>query len=792
MALSEHVDTVVVGSGFGGSVSAYRLAEAGRRVVVLERGRPYPPGTFPRTPQEMGKAFWDPSQGRFGLFDVWRFSGFDSVVSSGLGGGSLIYANVLLRKDERWFVSEEPMPGGGYERWPISRADLDPHYDAVEKMIGASPYPLHAAPFEATPKTHAMITAAEKNGIDWHLPPLAISFSPGAGRPPAPGLPIETPPYGNLHGMPRRTCELVGECDIGCNVGAKNTMDHTYLSAAAHHGADIRTRCDVREISPLPGGGYEVLYLRHDTDTPGPRSTKRQPRHRITCDRLVLGAGAYGTTFLLLNNRAALPGLSGALGSRFSGNGDLLTFLLPKRQRAGQHGGRTPSAATDFDASHGPVITTALRVGDTVDGHGHEGRGFYIEDAGYPGFVDWLVESTDVTGNAFRFAEFLARWAVNRVLGSARSSFSSQIAELVGDGRVAAGSMPLLGMGRDIPDGVMKLADGYLDIDWNTRTSMQYFSRVRDTMRKLADTLDADYVDNPIWFFKRVVTVHPVGGSPMGRNPSEGVCDEFGEVFNHPGLFVADGAVMPGPVGTNPSLTIAAHADRMATHILEQPSSRPSRTGKNRAPAVRPAEAATALSFTEEMKGYVGFGESDPNTGLKAGRAVGQRLMFHLTITADDVGTFLAQPHHQARAEGWIEADGLGGRLPVKQGTFNLFVDGGQARTRRMLYRLYFKDGAGKPLTLSGRKEIRDDSPLDIWRDTSTLYYLLLDGHVDEAEEPAATVRGAGVLKILKRDFARQLTTFRVHGPDGPEALADFGRFFVGQLWDVYGPQLVR
>src|SRR5918995_2333131 len=116
-------DAIIVGSGFGGSVTAYRLAEAGLRVCVLERGKPYPPNSFPRSPYRMQRNFWDPSEGLYGMYNLWSFEGIEALVGSGLGGGSLIYANVLIRKDERWFVTEDLL-NGGYEDWPVTREEL--------------------------------------------------------------------------------------------------------------------------------------------------------------------------------------------------------------------------------------------------------------------------------------------------------------------------------------------------------------------------------------------------------------------------------------------------------------------------------------------------------------------------------------------------------------------------------------------------------------------------------------------------------------------------------------------
>jgi cholesterol oxidase len=775
-----HFDALIVGSGFGGSVSAYRLADAGLDVCLLERGRPYPPGSFADSPHEMARNFWDPSEGYFGLYDLWSFRGIEALVSSGLGGGSLIYANVLLRKDERWFVNED-LEHGGYESWPVTRADLDPHYDRVEAMIKPQRYPLEHAPYDTTAKTHALAAAAERVGRRAELPPLAVTFA-NEGRPPVPGERIEEQP--NLHGAPRYTCRLVGECDIGCNLGAKNTLDFNYLSAAKRAGAELRTGAEVRSFAPLDGGGFRISYVTH----PG------REEHTVGARRLVLSAGTLGSTFLLLKNRDAFPGLSPRLGSRFCGNGDLLTFAV--------------NTTEVTDPARGPVITSAIRYPDELDGEGDHGRGFYIEDAGVPGFVPWLVQSSEAPGSLRRAAMVAWRILRQRLTGDPDSNLSAEAAGILGDGRLSGRFLPLLGMGRDIPDGTMKLTKrGYLDVDWRTRKSGPYFDRLRAESRRLAEALGAEkFVDNPLWLLRRVITVHALGGCPMGRTPEEGVVDPRGRAFGCEGLHIADGSVMPGPVGPNPSLTIAALADRFADSIIEEEGG--PAAGRRAAQAVGPREAEAApagqvaggepgpegqvsVSFTEEMKGFVALGERDFDRGYRSGRESRTALMFHLTITAEDIDRFIDDRDHVAVAEGWVECAALGGRLPVERGAFNLFVDQEGDRSRkRMLYRLHFSDGAGDPLSLAGHKLIEDDPGFDLWRDTTTLFTRILRGHVAEAEvageEPE--VVASGIIHIHLGDFARQLTTFRCDPPTRLDALARFGALFAGDLWAVYGP----
>jgi len=200
----------------------------------------------------------------------------------------------------------------------------------------------------------------------------------------------------------------------------------------------------------------------------------------------------------------------------------------------------------------------------------------------------------------------------------------------------------------------------------------------------------------------------------------------------------------------------------------------------------------TTVRFTETMSGYATMGEINPERGDDQGRLDNTRLAFRLTISIDDVDRFVTDPEHAATAEGWVECEALGGRLPVSRGWFNLFVADSPV-SRQMRYRLWFRDAAGHPLTLRGQKRVGDDPGLDVWADTTTLFTQIVLGHVTEDQDAAAQVTAAGVLHIGIPAFARQLTTF--WAADGsPVArllgLVKFGDFFLGQLWKVYGRRL--
>jgi predicted acylesterase/phospholipase RssA len=212
-----------------------------------------------------------------------------------------------------------------------------------------------------------------------------------------------------------------------------------------------------------------------------------------------------------------------------------------------------------------------------------------------------------------------------------------------------------------------------------------------------------------------------------------------------------------------------------------------------RAPAEAPAADALSVSFTEEMAGAIALGEQDPDAGYRRAKEDGARSRFHLTIETDDVERMLEDRRHEAPARGWVDAPALGGRLPVEQGRFNLFVDVDGPRRKEMRYRLFFRDAAGHKLTLAGVKHVRDDPGADLWADTTTLYARLLEGHAAEGDD--APVVGAGILRISPLAFARQLTTFRGSGPapfGGLRAVLRFGWAFAGDLVTAYGGRALR
>lgn len=528
---------------------AYRLAKAGRDVLLLERGRPYPPGSFARTPEQMRTNFWDPSEKLWGLYDFWSFKGIEGLVSSGLGGGSLIYANVMLRKDRDWFDID--LPGGGKRPWPVSYDDLDRHYEAAEKMIRPSRYPFEVT----TPKTEAARRAAERlGGTEFELPPIAVAFRSTPKAEPSVGAEIQEE-HPNLHGAKRYTCRLVGECDVGCNSGSKDSLDFTYLSAAQREGARIETLHEVTAFRPRTEGGYAIDVVRHHPD-----GARLREELSVTADRLVLSGGTFGSTFLLLRNRKALGGLPAPIGTSFSGNGDFLMFAINCRDEAG--------GDVRLDPTFGPVITTATRF---PDGGTPQSRGFYLQEAGYPLVGAWMAELASTPGRAKRGAKFALRRLLQRITGSPQSNLSGELSEIFGDSSLSYSSIPLLAMGRDYATGTMKLSRrGYLELDWTKKKSNDYFDRVRRDVTRFAETMGAqDVIGNPLWYFRRVITVHPLGGCPMGAGPGDGVVSAVdGSVFGHPGLHVADGSVLPSSVGANPSLTIAAVANRFADGIL--------------------------------------------------------------------------------------------------------------------------------------------------------------------------------------------------------------------------------
>ena len=572
---SGKLEAVVIGSGFGGAVSCCRLAQKwGKGVLLLERGKRYPMGSFPRSPHQMADNFWsDPEDktrrprhvrrhGLRGLYDIRNYAKMDAVVSAGLGGGSLIYANVFLEPPAHVFAAN----------WPagVNRESLQRYYDVTKSVLGARPIPSS----EGDPRRHVTRTGlfqdfARAQGRESKLADLCVFFgndytyNDPQSSPVAIGLQEK-----NRFGATQTSCTYCGECDVGCNTHSKNTVDLNYLYVAERvHGARIQTDTLVERIVPLNAQGDE------DSAADGQYGYRVHYHHLdqgaawVDTQRVVVSAGTLGTNELLLRCRdvhGTLPRISRQLGMRFSGNGDFVSFAAAGKKAA--------------DPNYGPVITQYSDY-NLFKAHDPE-RAFLLEDASYPAFLAWFVEGMQPILSPLGVLKKIWRaikWLWRRVMGTLfGGKWSGQVADLFHEilrSDLSYRSSVLLCMGQDKGDGVLSLKDGRLDIRWPQTPSMPLYRAIVDCgkkFRKFAGSSFFTPLPTWTWPVRNNITVHPLGGCALARDAEQGVVsagDDRGQVFGYKGLYVADGSVLPGAVGANPAATISAVSEWIAEGI---------------------------------------------------------------------------------------------------------------------------------------------------------------------------------------------------------------------------------
>ncbi|RKH36222.1 GMC family oxidoreductase [Corallococcus sicarius] len=511
MGMATRYDVVVVGSGFGGSITALRLAQAGKSVAVLERGRRYAPGQFPRDVTRADELLWrEPSRPQArGLFDVRFLSGIGTVTASGVGGGSLIYANVHVRPDP--IVFDHP-------RWPkgFTREALEPYYDKVARELDVSPFPA-SIPLR---KRDLFQQAAGRMGRPTFDPTEAVSWT----KPSGPG---------------RKVCQLCAECEFGCQHGAKNTLDLTYLARAEALGATVWPGLSVSHVQRV-AGGYRVHY----------RDLATGAKASVEGARVVLSAGALGTVEILLRSRdraRTLPLLSDRLGHGYSGNGDFLGSLQGSREEILPWVG--PDVATVmkfFDRAPRFTMVTATfnKPATTV-----------LAGMGQPklGPLGGLAAPLWTKLGPLVHAAF------------AKGLFNKPLSNAVDPSRTSN----LFGIGQDNANGRMGLKGDRLDVEWDyAGENAELVARMMGAMRELASQYGGTFAPLVTWeLFRRPFTVHSLGGAHVAESPERGVVSTQGEVFNYPGLFVADGSVIPTSIGFHPVMTISAVSERIAEAV---------------------------------------------------------------------------------------------------------------------------------------------------------------------------------------------------------------------------------
>lgn len=526
MAAEYDYDFLIVGSGFGGSVSAYRLTQKGYRVAVVEQGRRYRTEDFPKNNWSFKKSLWVPYLGMFGILGIKIFKDLIVFHGTGVGGGSLVYANTHLEPLDAFYNDSK------WSHLADWRTELRPHYAEARRMLGSVPAPRQ---FEAE---EALKGVLGEMGQAHTYKPATVGIFFGK-----PGVRVPDPYFGG-EGPERVGCTYCGSCMVGCQFGAKNTLDKGYLYLAEKRGAVVLPESRVVGIEPLgpAADGADGYAVRTECTT----SLLGGPRRLLKAKNVILSGGVLGTVELLYRckDEGLLPRLSGQLGSFVRTNSESIQGVLAPGRDMGKGiaiagGGMTP------DGTHVEIY----RYGDRADAMSALST-VHTRGGPLPRQLYFLAALIRHPIRALRKLLWPFGWS---------RSLAGVLAMQAQDN-----SMYLRYRRKWFWPWKKSLAS-----DWGDRERPPtYLPQAHEVTERLAKRLGAEPISiAPEVLLNATSTAHILGGCPMGRSAEEGVIDHEHRVFNYRGLYVIDGSAISANLGVNPSLTITALAERAMSHI---------------------------------------------------------------------------------------------------------------------------------------------------------------------------------------------------------------------------------
>jgi cholesterol oxidase len=511
-------DVLIVGSGFGGSVAALRLTEKGYRVAVLEAGRRFDENTYPKTSWRLHKFLWAPRLGLKGLQRIHILKHVVVLAGSGVGGGSLVYANTLYVPPKAFFTDR-------HWRHITDWADeLAPHYDQASRMLGVVTNPT------MTPADEIMKAVADEMGVGhtFCMTPVGVYFGEGPG--------VESPdPFFGGAGPSRTGCIECGECMTGCRHNAKNTLPKNYLGLAERHGAVVHPLTTVRTVRPLPGGGYAV-----DTERTG--ALPRRGRRTFTAQQVIMAAGTFNTQRLLhrMKDLGHLHRLSPALGRLSRSNSESIIGAVAPQDHP-----------TDF--TRGVAITSSfypephthvepVRYGKGSNSMGLFGAVLTDEVAGERRWRTAVKQELEHPGQSLTVLGSIRRWSEKSVIALVMQSVDNSLTVFTKNGRFGRRRMTTM-QGEGAPNPT-------------------WIPVGNDVVRRIAKRLGGTPMGSIFDVFSATLTAHFVGGAVISDDPQYGVVDPYHRVWGYEGLHITDGSTVSANLGVNPSLTITAQAER--------------------------------------------------------------------------------------------------------------------------------------------------------------------------------------------------------------------------------------